>query len=156
MADFDYPLIQGAVPSWASIRLEAQHLAGVFETPDFCALDWSDKLEPGPVRGAGAAKRGRTRGEYDADAKISMYLDAASRFLKSLATVNRSAGLVVFDIHADWTEEGGEDHVLVIKGARIKNRGSQNAPGSDATKVDFDLDVMSIELDGVMLLERGK
>lgn len=152
---FDYPLINGTVPSWASLSLEFQHGAGTFSTPDFCSLDWNDKLEPGKVQGAGAAKRGRTRGEYDADAKIGMYLAAGSQFLKALATNNPSAGLVIFDIHCNWTEDD-DDHEVIIIGARIKGRGNQNAPGSDATKIEFDLDVMRITVDGVDLLEPGK
>lgn len=152
---FDFPLINGEAYSWASLRAEIQHGGGVFESPDLQSLDWSDKLTPGAVRGYGAAKRARTRGEYEAEAKISFTLDGATKFLKSLAAVKKSTGLVVFDIHADW-QENGVDHTAEIIGCRIAERGSQNAPGPDATKVEFPLDVMRIRVDGVDLLEPGK
>lgn len=152
---FDFPLINGEAYSWSSLRAEIQHGGGVFESPDLQSLDWSDKLTPGAVRGYGSGKRARTRGEYDADAKIAFTLDAATRFLKALATVNKSTGLVKFTIHADWNENG-VDHTVEIIGCRIAERTSSNAPGSDATKLEFPLDVMGIKVDGIWLLEPGK
>lgn len=146
----DYPQIQGRYHSWASIEIAA----GDFETPDFAKLDWDDTLEPGQVRGTGPRKRGRTTGEYNCAASMGMYLDSATRFMKQLAQTNKSIGLVPFDVLGHWSEDdGGEVHEVKLVGCRIKKRQQSNAPGTDATTVEFELDPMFVYVDGVALLE---
>jgi hypothetical protein len=149
----DYPQIQGRFPSWASIEISVDG----FETPDFSKLDWDDSLEPGPVRGTGPMKRGRTTGEYDATASMGMYLDAATKFMKALALKNPSIGLVAFDVLAHWSVDDSEEvHEVKAVGCRIKKRQQSNAPGTDAAAIDFDLDPMWVEVDGVVLHQPTK
>lgn len=146
----EYPQFQGQYPAWASLEIEAAGLT----TDDFAALDWSDSLEPGIVRAIGAHKRGRTRGEYDCDGKFKLFLDAARRFEKTLAQTNPSIGLVVFDVVGHWSEEdGGDIREIQLEGCRITKRSNSNAPGTDATAVEYELDVMIVRLDSVTLLE---
>jgi len=145
----EYPQIEGQFPSWASIEISV----GGFETPDFAKLDWDDSLEPGPVRGTGPRKRGRTTGEYDAAGSMGMYLDAATAFMKKLALTNASIGLVPFNIEAHWAEaDDGPVHEAKLTACRIKKRSQTNAPGTDAAMIEFELDPMWIEVDGVCLL----
>lgn len=146
----DYPQIQGIFYSWASLKVSV----GDFETGDFAKVDWDDKLEPGAVRGTGPGKKGRTTGEYDTTASMAMYLDAATAFMARLAQINRSIGKVAWDLVAYWSEDdGGTVHELKLEGCRIKSRKNSNAPGTDATVVEFELDVMVAYLDGVALLD---
>ena len=118
-------LIQGSYKSWASLSASFQHGGGTFETADLASLEWNDALEPGEVRGEGAAKRGRTRGQYSAGGKVSMPLDAAKAFEAALAAAaddGVSVGLSVFDIHADWEEPSTELQSVDVIGCRIKSR----------------------------------
>jgi hypothetical protein len=141
--------INGRYVSWASIKISLNSV----DYSDIVALDYSDKLEPGAVRGTGPRKRGRTTGEYDCEGKITMHLDEARTFMRALANVNPSIGLVEFPVIAYWSEEDGQEpHEVICEGCRIKSRESSNVPGSDAAAINFALDMMNVTVDGVSLL----
>lgn len=146
----DYPLFNGKYPSWASLSLSFDG----FDTSDFTKLDWEDKLEPGKVRGKGSFARGRTQGDYDCDGSFSMLLDAATKFMRQLATKNPSIGLVPFDVVGQWSDtDGGDVHEVRLVGCRIQGRKSSSAPGTDAAAIEFPLSIMGISVDGIWLLE---
>lgn len=161
----EYPLIDGEYVSWANVDCSLEVYDGPsFQTRDYSKIDWSDKLEPGAVRGTGPKKRGRTVGEYDADATIEMYIDAARKFLKSLNQIKPGqAGLVVFDVNLQYAPLGtspidqlfgGDDGIITVQlvGCRIKNRSGSNANGTEGTTLSFPLDVMQVLVDGVALV----
>lgn len=147
--------IDGEYFSWAELEVAFGVIKGpVFSTEDIAALDFSDKVEPGAVRGAGPKKRGTTVGLYDADASFSLYLDAAGVFMNKLKTVNPRITLVHFNISAVWAplSLGGRTIHAKLIGCRIKERQVQNAPSADATMMVFPLDITDLEIDGVKLV----
>lgn len=167
MAEEEYPLIDGEYVSWANVDCSLEVYDGPsFQTRDFSKIDWSDKLEPGAVRGTGPRKRGRTVGEYDAEATIAMYIDKARQFMAALQQVALARGIngigrIPFDValnyvplsNADVTfGETGSIISVALIGCRIKTRSGSNANGTDGAALEFPLDVMDIQVDGVSLV----
>lgn len=171
MGQEEYPLIDGEYPSWANIVASLEIYDGPsIETRDWTKIDFSDKLEPGAIRGTGPRKRARTVGEYDADATIGLYIDAARRFMKALAAAATAKGIsgigrVVFDVKLQYaplstsTEDNqadGDGNSPIIEvdiiGCRIKTRSGSNASSADGSSIEFPLDVMDIKIDGVSLV----
>lgn len=161
MAD-QYPLIAGAMTSWAELRLSLGIYGGPsFKTIDFAAFDWDESLTPAKVKGIGPRMIGRTVGEHDANASMSMYLDSFTQFQKALAAAAASKGfsgiaLVVFDVFAAWSPLDGPNpsavHKVKAVGARIQSRGIKSAPGPDATIVEIPLNIVRVEVDGIALV----
>lgn len=147
--------IDGDFFSWAELETTIGIINGPkFSTEDIAKFNWSDKVEPGTVRGAGPRKRGTTVGMYDASAEIALYIDAAGELQKSLATVNSRITLVRFNISGMWAPLSGSGKLrkVLAKGCRIIERSSDNAPGADATLVTFPLNVTELEVDGIKLV----
>ena len=148
----DYPLIQGVYYSWHSLAIKAQWAGNEFEDDDFAALDWDDSLTPAAIRARKGHKRGRTFGEPDAAAKISLWLAAADRFEAKLAEQDSRIGVVEFDINGSW-QEAETDPVSRVRlvQCRIIKRTQTNAYGPDGAAMDYELDVMQCFRNGISL-----
>jgi hypothetical protein len=151
----DFPIVQGQMVSWAEIECSLAIYGGPeFKTADYNAVDWDDALEPGKVRGTGPTIRGRTTGEYDANASMAMYFDKGDEFEAALEAINPKVGLVVFDFMLQYSPLAGEGKVHTVKlmGCRIAGRQSSNAPGVDATVVTYPLSVVKVFKNGRCLV----
>lgn len=138
----DYPMIREAYVGWAEISVGIDIAEGdSISTKDFSAVDWSQKLEPGDVPGAGPNLLGRTTGMYGCDGTFTMYRAAYHKLVKSLAQKSERYGTVVFDVTVSWSpleaDNATSDNVFTVKliGCRIKEEQASNAPGSDAAAV---------------------
>lgn len=157
---FEYPQVQRGVTSWADLKIDLLPRNGpVFQTRDFAALDWDEKLEPSKVPGTGPMHVGRTRGVYEANGSMSMYINSALAFQRALSalTLGNGYGVAVFDILAHYepvvTAQDPEaaTQILSVKlvGCRIVSAATKNAPGGDATVKEFGLSVTRIEEIGI-------
>ena len=161
MGQDNFPLIDGQYVSWVEMGFSLEVYGGPsFQTKDFAAANFSDKLEPGKVRGTGPTIVGRTFGQYDADASITMYYASYIYFQRALKLIANAAfqgrvGAVPFDIPISWTPLGGVGEVFSAKlvGARIAGRDLKAAAGStDALTIDIPLSIIRLELDDTSLV----
>lgn len=155
-----FPLIDGQYVSWAEMGFSLEVYGGPsFQTKDFASADFSDKLEPGKVRGTGPLIVGRTFGQYDADASISMYLSSYINFQRALKAIAAIAyqgriGAVPFDVPISWEPLGGVGEVFSAKlvAARIAGRAIKAAAGSvDAIVMEIPLSIVRLEIDDTAL-----
>jgi hypothetical protein len=151
------PLIAGQMVSWAEISASISIYGGEeFQTADYAAIDWDDSLTPEKIRGTGGRIIGRTVGEYDANASVTMYYAKAMAFQRALAQIQpNKIGLVVFDLNVSWSPLDGNGEVFSCQlvGCRLAGRTVGNATGAAATTVEMPLSIIRIDPgDGTRLL----
>lgn len=146
MANPTYPLVNAHRYSYASIELNLGS-AGIFVGVK--EISYSDSLEPGVVRGTRAEKLGRTKGEYEPEASITLWKEDAVELIKKLGNGFMEKS---FDITVTYAEENAPTTVDKIIGCRIKSNENSHSQGTDALEHAFELDVMRIEWGGVQPL----
>lgn len=145
-------LINGKVYDFSSIEL----VAGPQTFTNLQEVTYSDSLEPGILRGTSAKKKGRTRGEYDAEGTISFYKGDLSSLLSTLAALGKGGyGEAEFDINITYSE--GLDNVITdtLVGCRITDIEDSHSQGSDALTVSLTLDIMEISRNGLTMTSGG-
>jgi hypothetical protein len=107
-----YPLINGRYYSWpsAEIRVAGTLVYGITE------INYSIKLDPGIVRGAGSNPTGFTLGnaEYEGDFTILL-----PQFTELMAALGEGAMTQTFDIVVSYSEDNVGTVVDTIQGCRI-------------------------------------
>lgn len=131
------PLINGHRYQFTS--LEA-NVAGI-PIPGITELTYSDTLEPGKVEGARPQLLGRTRGKYEAEASMSMY---RQEFDELTTKLGDGYGEKVFNIVANYGDDGQPTVTDRIVGCRIKKVDNQAQKGNDPLEVKLELDIMYI------------
>ena len=148
------PLINGMRFDWSSatIKVDMDELEGIKE------IDYSGALEPGWVYGNSAQPRGRTRGKYTAEGKMTVYRAEALELLRRLAQKGASQGKgfleVVFQVVASYAEVDGEPIVDLIEGVRIKKHSDKGSEGGEALVTEFDLSIQHVRPNGLNPLGR--
>jgi hypothetical protein len=137
-----YPLINGHRYSWASATIKAQGL----ELIHIKEISYSHSLEPGAVRGTGAQKLGRTRGEYDAEGSMTLQREQWDDLRNKLGDGYLEKS---FPISVSYAEDGLPVVTDELAGVRIKSVENSPSQGTDALEVSLELDVMYI-------IENGK
>lgn len=124
----------------------------------FTAISWAQKRERKKAYGAGkhAAPRGRSRGVYSAEAKITMWRDSYTELCKALAAKAADAtsfGDVEFPMVLQYVEdESNQDPVTVeLLDVAIVGEDSSAEESGDPDKVEVALDVMRIKTNGLTL-----
>lgn len=142
-----YPLINGTRHEWSSIEIKLDGITYV----GVSSINYSDKLEPQKVRGTHPKPIGRTRGEYDAEGSIELYIAEAAVFRKALADKVGGNGYkeVAFDIVVQYGESEFDTITDTVVGARIKTDAGGGAKGPDPLATKWDLDVMNILWNGI-------
>jgi len=132
-----YPNINGRAFDFSSIEIVAdgQIFTGVSE------ISYSQTLEPGILRGTSSAKLARTRGEYNAEGSLSMYLEEYQLLRAALgaAFMERS-----FLITVAYTAIGATLQSDQLIGCRITAVEDSHSAGSDALVKAITLDIMEI------------
>ena len=141
-----YPLINGVRHEWSSveIKLRGDVYVGVKE------IKYSDTLKGTKIRGTHPVPIGRTRGEYDCEASIVLWLAEAVQFRAALGPGYKE---VPFDIVVSYTEDGFETIQDEIIGCRITKDEGGGGGGADALSTPWDLDPMNIRWNGVESLK---
>ncbi len=145
----DFPLINGHRYSWASVVAKFDTL----EIPHFSEISYSHTLEPGTVRGTGAQKAGRTRGEYDAEGSVTWQLEGWQQLLEHLGDgfMEKSFTIVV-----SYAEEGQPVVTDELVGVRITSTEKNPSQGTDPITVTTPLSIMYIIENGVKPLRGMK
>lgn len=143
----NFPLINGNRMDFSSVDIivAASRMRGIK------SIDYSQSLTPGKVRGTGAQKLGRTRGEHDADASLEIYMEEFGDLVQLLG-----AGGIVgymeanFDVIVTYAEfPSSPVQTVNIHGARMIKHEQQAQQGSDPLTMKLSLDVMYVLINGV-------
>ena len=125
-----YPQINGARHSWSSVelRINGNIILGCTE------LNYSPKLEPGVVRGAGSLPIAHTLGNAEFDGDFSILLEEFNRLMKQLGS---GAMAKTFDIIASYdatlggVQSGGLSVIVdTLRGCRITSIENSASSGS--------------------------
>lgn len=120
-----FPLVNGVRHSWASVeaRVNGQIVLG------FTEVNYSDGLEPGIVKAAGALPIALTTGDASFDGDFTILLE---EFNQLVAALGPRWKLVPFDIVCTYAEEDSGLTTIVdtIKGCRITKTEAGNSSGS--------------------------
>lgn len=143
----DYPLINGHRYSWASMDFDFDGL----EIEFIQEFTYNHSLEPGDVRGAGAQKQGRTRGDYNAEGSITMHQEGWDIFRNHLGNGFMEKSWTAIVNYADDGQPVTTDEVV---GCRITNVEKGGSQGTDGNTVTLSLNILYIIEDGVEPLHK--
>ena len=148
-----YPLINGHAYDHASAEIEVNGtiIIGIKE------IGWSQSLEGAALRGTHAQVLARTRGEYDAEANLVMYMREYSELIESLTGGDASVGYgeQSFSIVVTFSEANQPIQVVRLLGCRIKGEESGTSQGTDPTEDSIDLTVLQIERNGKRMVSNA-
>ena len=161
MADEDTFQVQGDYVSNAEFAVDLSPWGGpVFKTRDFQGFEWDDGVEGEKVEGFGMDPLGRTVGDRDSNASMTMLYASSVRFQNALKKIAKQRGsknpqrdmyLIPFDITGKWTPilEGDDApvHTVQITGARLQKGSVKVATGAGAIAKEMPLSVMAVEED---------
>lgn len=144
-------IINGTVYDSSSITIVINNLpfAGITE------ISYKDSLEPGVLQGTDPIIRGRTRGQYKAEASFTIGKKDFELVKIELAKIRSSGfGEIEFPITVTY-RESADDVVItdVVEGCRIMSQENSHSSGnSDALVTKVDLSVIRIRWNGKYLV----
>ncbi|SRR5258708_5953320 len=147
MATISYPQTLGNYHAFSSIELKVTSgpAAGQIFV-GFKSLNAKDSLVPTKVRGAAAEPIGRTRGDYDSEGDMELYVQQAFQLLQALGQGYKEQ---TFDISYSFAEANLDTITHQLLGCRIQEVDSSNAVGTDASTLKFTLSIMKILFGGL-------
>jgi hypothetical protein len=146
----DYPVLDGAAPSWADISVKAQITGGsLLEIKDIAAINTGTTVEIGEQRGAsGGRVMRRTTGQKSDEGSMTLYRSGFQDFIRALMAIapvrgnQRILSQVKFDIQVQHTPFGSDEiYEYRLKGCRYLGRTMNGAEGVDADQVECPLSV---------------
>jgi len=163
MANNDYPILNGIVPSYADIIVRASPAgAALIEMKDIAACNRSRTVEVGVQKGAsGGRDMQRTTGVGGQEFTWTLYRTGYQQLFRALmnaapASARRGnqvrVSLVHFGIQVQHTPPGSvELFEYRVKGCRVIGDTMAHAEGPDADQVEVPLSVIEIAdvIDGV-------
>lgn len=138
-----YPNINGQRISFAS--LEAQ-LPGMPSFTLFKALNYTDKMDPGKVRGNSPIMQGKTMGDYEATGSIELFKEEDSMLIQNLGPGFLT---VSFNLVVTYTPIGGQTIIDTIKGMNFTSGDGSNTQGTDGLVVKREFLAFKILWNGV-------
>ena len=136
----DYPLINLLAYGWAEVVL---NVAGLL-IRGVKAINYSESVERGKVRGTSQRKLALTSGEHDAEGDIELYM---ADWYDLLTALGDGYMMVPFAISVSYTNLA-DFHTDELVGVRIKKVGNAHAQGNEPLTIKIDLDVMRLKRDG--------
>ncbi len=153
----DKKRINGDVYSWGSLiaKADGDEFTGIL------ALSFSQKRERTKQYGTGRhqAPRGRTKGKYSAEAKITLVRGTMAdwiAFLAAKAPDGVSYGDTVFQLTAQYVEPDETPMLVELVDCCIGSEDSSDEEGNESLKDEIGLDVMWIKKNGFTLYSSAK
>lgn len=150
----DRKRINGNVYSWGSIvaKCNGEEFSGLI------GVTYSQKRERSKQYGTGRhqAPRGRTRGKYSAEAKITVVRGTMSdfiNFLASQASDGISYGDVSFQLTIQFVEDDETPMLVECLDCVIASEDSTDDEGNESLKDEVGIDVMRIRKNGKTLYD---
>ncbi len=143
-----YPLVNGTKFSWASVEID---LNGTIFT-GCTELAYKQTREIGDVYGTGAENLARTLGQLNAEGSLTMYRRDFQDFI-NLLTNNGQTGYLdtEFDVTVSYSSPNG-DGILTDRciSCVILEPDISGSQGTDPLSVTCSLDILRVELDGIL------
>jgi len=151
MANNEFPVYNGVVPSWADISVKADIGGSLIEIGDIAAINSGVTVELGEQRKGGRVFQ-RTTGSVSNEGSLTLYYTGYTKLIANLAAVaptprgsQKAISLVSFGITYNYTPEGSTGIFQVImRGCRYMGRTLNGAEGTDAQQVEVPLSVIEI------------
>jgi hypothetical protein len=137
-----YPVVRGVRYDHASAEISVNGTIFV----GIESIEWTETLEPGIIRGTRPEKLARTLGEHDAEGSFSMPLEDANALIQGLGNGYMAT---VFDVVINYSNQGQNNTNVVLVGCRITEAGGSSEAGGDPTMVEFSIDIMRVEVNGL-------
>lgn len=157
MASFDRKRINGNTYSWGSLiaKVRGQEFSGLL------GVTYSQKRERAKVYGTGRhhSPRGRTRGKYSAEAKLTVVRGTMAdfiNFLKQQASDGVSYGDVVFQVTIQYVEDDETPMLVELVDCVIVAEDVTDDEGIEALKDEIGLDIMRVRKNGGTLYDSRK
>jgi hypothetical protein len=137
----DYPQINGIAFGWAEVVI---NVAGI-PIRGVKAINYSESVERGKVRGTSQRKLALTSGEHDVEGDLELYMDDWYELKDALGDGYMMA---TFAISVSYTNLY-DFHTDELTGVRLKKVGNSHAQGNEPLTIKLDLDVMRLKRDGL-------
>lgn len=126
---------------WTSVtvNLLGRDLEGITE------LSYTDEVVKENVKGAGQYPIGRSRGDYEAEASITLYKEEVDALRDSLQPGKRLQDIAPFDIIAEYATPEGVIKKDRIRNVEFTNDGVEVAQGDGTIATQYTLLVSHIE-----------
>jgi hypothetical protein len=140
-----YPLINGHRYDWSSVVIK---LGGI-QYSGVRAINYKHSVDPGKLRGNRAQIIGATRGEYNAEGNIEIYLQEYDELTSQLVKNGKGYFEQFFEMTVSYSEPESTPVTDYLRGVRLSSSEKSGSEGSDPLFVRCDLLIM-------YLLENGK
>ncbi len=149
MSTIPYALVNGVYTSWPNIEIRVKGLVcgGITE------INYSPKLDPGDVRGAGAQPIGMTIGQASYEGDFSILEPQWYQLLEILDPNKQGYGMTVFDIVVGRSPVGDLDNFETVQDELIGCRITAAASSGSATSTDGLVKKCTIKM--LRILEAG-
>ncbi len=108
-------------------------------------LSYNDTVTKENVRGAGKYPIGRSEGDYEAEASISLYKEEADTLRRSLPAGKRLQDIAPFDINVEYANKDGIITKDRIRNCEFTNDGVEVSQGDGIITTEYTLIVSHIE-----------
>jgi hypothetical protein len=130
----------GTLTGWnnAAVNLFGRELEGIE------AFSYKDDLDIGVAYGGGPYPIGKTRGQYKAEATITLLFEESVALQKQLPKGMRLQDIPDFDVPVTFEHEGSF-YTDIIRNCSFKNNGRECKSGEGKMAMEFDLVPSHIE-----------
>lgn len=130
----------GTMKGWSSItvNLLGRDLEGI------SAISYTDNVEKENVKGAGSMPIGRSRGNYEAEASLTLYKEEVDALKLSLAPGKRIQDIAPFDIIVQYQTPEGPIMKDIIHNAEFINDGVDVSQGDGTIATEYELIISHI------------
>ncbi|QQV91581.1 hypothetical protein Peternella1_45 [Winogradskyella phage Peternella_1] len=143
MATLDTTIINkfGTMQGWndITVNLLSRDVEGI------TALKYDDTVTKENVPGAGMYPVGRSKGNYEATASITLYKEEADAIKSALATGGRLQDILPFDINVQYEKADGSIVKDRIRNCEFTNDGVDVSNGDGTISIEYTLIVSHIE-----------
>lgn len=136
-----YPLINGKKYDFSNIEILANNVLYTGATE----ISYTHSLEPGELRGTRAGVIATTRGVYSAEGSITMPVEDADFFVKTLGPGWMETQFQVVVTYRSFLSM----NVHALVGCRVTSDENSQSQGGDPSTSVFSLHIMEIHRDGI-------
>jgi hypothetical protein len=145
-----YPVINGYVPSYASVEVNLGGDTGGTNLPGVKSISYKEALAMSRIYGNSVNPQGRTRGQLTASGSIEFYRDQWDAVIALLSgTGSWGFSEKQWTLNITYAETPLTTACDVLIGVRFHSPDTSPAEGTEALTVKCEMDVMQVKWNGV-------
>lgn len=131
----------GTMTGWNSVTVNimGRNVEGI------SALSYNDSMEKENVHGAGAYPVGRSRGNYEAEASMTLFKEELDALKMAIPMGKRLVDIAPFDIVVQYEKDNGQIFKDVIRNAEFTNDGIDASQGDRTLETECELIISHID-----------